>query len=176
MTKTKKSQFGELSPKYSFVLNPYPDLRFYRCPFCGDKTGQRKIPLLIHVKPVHSIALNYTCRYCPTCDLLIVHKHDLEHLLTDMFCQYDPGVVGNEYLIIGTVEKSAWREGLRHPKMGAEILPHVSDFTEYYKELRVTHRGWYPAGQEPQMMEPPVSKEWVKFKPDRQGSWSTKNH
>ena len=93
-----------------------------------------------------------------------------------MFCQYDPGAVWNEYLIIGTVEKTAWREGLRRPKVGAEILPHVSDFTEYYKELRVTHRGWYPAGQEPQMMEPPVSKEWVKFKPDRQGSWSTKNH
>ena len=68
---------------------------------------------------MHSIALNYTCRYCPKCDLLIVHKHDLEHLLTEMFRQYDPEAIGNEYLIIGTVEKSAWREGLHHPKAGA---------------------------------------------------------
>jgi hypothetical protein len=66
------------------------------------------------------------------------------------------------------MEKTAWREGLHCPKSGAEILPHVSDFAEYYKELRVTHRGWYPAGQELQMMEPPASQEWVKVKSDRQ--------
>jgi hypothetical protein len=167
MTKTVKPQFGGLPPKYSFVINPYHDLRFSRCPYCEHKTGQKKIPLLIHIKPVHSIALNYTCRYCPKCDLLIVHKHDLEHLLTEMFRKYNPEAIGNEYLIVGTVEKSAWREGLHHPKAGTEILPHVSDFTEYYKELRVTHRGWFPPGQKPQMMEPLVSQEWVKCKPDK---------
>ena len=116
---------------------------------------------------MHSIALNYTCRYCPKCDLLIVHKHDLEHLLTEMFRKYNPDAIGNKYLIIGTVEKSAWREGLHPPKAGAEILPHVSDFTEYYKELRVTHLGWFPPGQMPQMMEPLVSQEWIKYKPDK---------
>jgi hypothetical protein len=165
MMKTKNLQFGGQTPKYSFVLNPYHDLRFSRCPYCEHKTGQRKIPFLIHVKPVHSIALNYTCRYCSKCDLLIVHKHDLEHLLTEMFRRYDPEVIGNEYLIIGTVEKSAWRDGLHHPKSGADILPHVSNFKEYYKELRVTQRGWYPAGQQPQTMEPLESLEWVKCKP-----------
>ena len=79
MAKAKKSQFGELPPKYSFVLNPYPDMRVGRCPYCEHKTGQRKIPLLIHVKPMHLIALNYTCRYCRTCDLLIADKHTIEH-------------------------------------------------------------------------------------------------
>ncbi len=113
MAKTRKSRFGGLKPKYSFILNPYPDQRISRCPFCEEKTGQRKIPLLIHTDPLHLIALNYTCRYCKDCDLLIAHKHEVEHLLTDLFRQFDPEVIGNDYLIIGTVEKKAWREGLK---------------------------------------------------------------
>lgn len=166
MVKAKKPQFGELPPRYRFVLNPYPDMRVSRCPYCEHKTGQRKIPLLIHVEPVHLIALNYTCRYCQACDLLIAHKHAIEHLLTGMFRQYDPEVVGNDYLIIGTVEKASWREGLQRPKAVAEMLPHASEFAEYYNELRVTRPGWYKADQEPPVMEPPPSREWVKSKPE----------
>jgi hypothetical protein len=168
MVKTKKPQIGGLPPRYSFVLNPYPDMRVSRCPYCERKTGQRKIPLLIHVEPMHLIALNYTCRYCQACDLLIAHKHEIEHLLTGMFRQYDPEVVGNDYLILGTVEKATWREGSQQPKAVAEMLPHVSDFAEYYKELRVTRPGWYRADQEPPVMEPPPSQEWVKAKPETQ--------
>jgi hypothetical protein len=166
MAKAKKPQFGELPPRYSFVLNPYPDMRISRCPYCERKTGQRKLPLLIHVEPAHLIALNYTCRYCHTCDLLIADKQAIEHLLTGMFSQHDPEVVGNEYLIIGTVEKNTWREGLQQPKSIAEMLPHASDFTDYYKELRVTRPGWYKADQEPPLMESPPSQEWVKSKPE----------
>ena len=134
-------------------------------PYCEHKTGQRKIPLLIHVEPMHLIALHYTCRYCQACDLLIAHRHAIEHLLTGMFRQYDPEVVGNDYLIIGTVQKAAWREGLQRPKAVAEMLPHASDFAEYYNELRVTRPGWYKADQEPPVMAPPPSREWVKSQP-----------
>jgi len=49
---------------------------------------------------MHLIALNYTCRYCKSCDLLIAHKHEIEHLLTNLFSQIEPETVGNEYLII----------------------------------------------------------------------------
>jgi len=154
--------FGKMPPQYNFVLNPYPDMRVSSCPFCGQKTGQRKLPLLIHIAPMHLIALNYTCRYCQACDLLIAHKHEIEHLLTGLFSQAHPDVVGNEYLVIGTVEKKAWREGLQKPKSVAEMLPHASDFANYYKELRARGTGWYPVGQEPPIMEPLVSQEWVK--------------
>ena len=128
MTKTKKPHFGELPPKYRFMLNPYSDMRVGSCPNCGRKTGQRKIPLLIHVDPLELIALNYTCRYCPACDLLIAHKHAIEHLLASAFSEYQPEIVGNDYLIIGTVEKTAWREGVQHPKAIADMLQHASDF------------------------------------------------
>jgi hypothetical protein len=165
MTKPRKPRFGKLPPQYSFVLNPYPDMRVSRCPFGDHKTGQRKLPLLVHIEPMHMIALNYTCRYCSACDLLIAHKHEIEHLLTRLFSQYDPDVIGNEYLIMGTVEKGVWREGLQQTKAVVDMLAHVSDFAEYYEELRVTSAGWYPEGQVPPVMEPPPSEEWVKTKP-----------
>jgi hypothetical protein len=166
MSQKKKTRFGGLPPRYGFMLNPYPDLRISSCPRCERKTGQRKVPLLIHVAPLHLIALNYTCRFCNTCDLLIAHKHEIEHLLTDLFRQYDPHAIGNDYLIVGTIEKQAWQEGLERPKAIDEALPHASDFAIYYQELRVTRAGWYKSDQEPPIMEPPPSKEWLKPKFD----------
>lgn len=162
MSKTKKPKFGELSPLYRFSLNPYPERRFYRCPFCEHKTGQRKIPLFIHVDPRYPIALNYTCRYCKQCDLLIAHKFEIEHLLTTMFRQLDPEAIGNDYIIIGTVEKKAWRENLQHPKEPTEMLSQIHDFKTVHQEIRMTQPGWYGPDQEPQVMEPPQSNEWIK--------------
>ena len=159
---TKRPPYGGQPPKYKFVLNPYPDERLSKCPYCDHKTGQRKLPLLIHIDPLQLVALNYTCRYCRHCDLLIGHKHEIEYLLSEMFAQIDPTMIGNDYLIIGTVEKKAWREGQTQPKAVADMRAHASDFKTVYKELRMTQPGWYPTGQEPPLMTPPPSTEWVK--------------
>jgi len=102
--------------------------------------------------------------------LLIAHKHDIEHILTNMFRQNDPNTVGNEYLIFGTVEKTSWRKGLNESQTTTEALSHASDFTEYYNELRMTCPGWYPAGKEPPIMNPAPSLEWVKSFPNCEGS------
>ena len=126
--------------------------------------GQRKVPLLIHVDPAHLIALNYTCRYCGNCDLLIAHKHEVEHLLTSLFVRYEPTAIGNDYLVLGTMDKRVWREGMKQPKAVEEARAHVHDFRTYYEELRLKQRGWYPSDQEPPVMEPPPSQEWVKPK------------
>lgn len=166
MSAAKKFRFGGLAPKYNFILNPYPDQRLARCPLCNRKSGQRKLPLLIHVDPLHLIVLNYTCRYCQHCDLLVAHKHEIERLLYSLFSQRDPQVIGNDYLIMGTVEKDAWREGLRQPKGVPEMRSYAHDFKSYYQELRMTRPGWYPHDQEPPIMEPPTSQEWLKTKPD----------
>lgn len=146
------------------MVNPYPDQRLSRCPVCEQKTRQRKRPLLIHVDPLHLIALNYTCRYCPDCNLLIAHKHEIEHLLTELFRQHDPGAIGNDYLVLGTVEKSAWREGIEQPMGIAETRSHTSDFVTHYDELQMTQPGYYKVGQEPPIREPPSSREWVKVR------------
>jgi hypothetical protein len=135
---------------------------------CEGKTGQRKVPLFIHVDPHFPIALNYTCRYCAACDLLIGHKHELEHLLTGLFTQANPEIIGNNYLIMGVVDKKAWREGLTQPKPAAEMMDsHLSMFKQHYQELRLTRPGWYQDGQDPPPMEPPPSTEWVKRKSRR---------
>ncbi len=72
-----RQQFGYLPPKYNFSLNSYPEIRFSKCPDCQNKTGQRKLPLLIHIDPKNLIALNYTNRYCDHCDMLIGHKDEI---------------------------------------------------------------------------------------------------
>jgi len=133
--KNKKNRFGDLPPQCIFSLNPYPEMRFTRCPDCEAKTGQRKLPLLIHVAPHNLIALNYTNRYCRRCDMLIGHKDEIEYYLTELFKKYDPEIIGNEYLLIGTVEKKAWRENMHSPKPFAEMQACTSDFKSY-QEIR----------------------------------------
>ena len=156
-----KIPFGHLEAKYYFSLNPYPEMRFSKCPVCESKTGQRKLPLLIHIDPENLIALNYTNRYCQSCDILIGHKHEIEHLLTDLFTNYNPSIIGNDYLVIGTVEKKAWRISLNKQKLVHEILPHVHDFKNS-DELRVTMAGWFRKDQKPPIMPPSPSTEWKK--------------
>lgn len=162
MSKEKNLRFGDLPPRYGFMLNPYPSQRISRCPLCEQKNRQRKLPLLIHVDPLNLIAMNYTCRFCPSCDLLVAHKHAVEALLAELFRRRDPSAIGNNYVIIGTVEKSAWREGLERPVPIDELRPHVSDFAKYYPEMRLTQPGYYHVSQEPLIWKPPPSKDWVK--------------
>lgn len=156
-----RPQFGYLPPMYNFSLNPYPEVRFSRCPGCQKNTAQRKLPLLIHVDPRNLIALNYTHRYCSRCDMLIGHKHEIEHHLTELFLRMNPQVIGNYYLVLGTVEKKTWRENIHHPKAFDEMVQHVHDFKSY-QDIRMTMGGWFPNGVDPPVMEPPPSTEWVK--------------
>ena len=70
----KESRIGKLPPQYTFILNPYAEYRFSRCPNRNQTMKQRKLPLFIHVDPMSLVVLNKTCRYCPACDLLIAHQ------------------------------------------------------------------------------------------------------
>ncbi len=156
-----KKQFGLLPPKHNFSLTPYPDAKFSKCPNCHDRTGQRKLPLLIHVDPDNLIALNYTNRYCARCDLLIGHRHEIERLLTDLFGHIKPDCIGNDYVMCGTLEKEAWRENVKNSKPPGELLPRIHDFKNY-QEIRMTRGGWFPDNEIPPVVEPSPSEEWVK--------------
>ena len=70
-------------------------------------------------------------------------------------------IIGNDYLIFGTVEKKAWREGMRQSKPVAEMRAHIRDFKSY-EELRMTRGGWFREDKTPPVMEPPASVEWRK--------------
>jgi hypothetical protein len=143
---TELRRIGRLEPKHIFILNPHTDARFTRCPMCEERTKLRKFALFIHVEPANPVVLGKTCRYCPDCDLLTVHQDELEALLVAMFEERDPDVIGNDYLVLGTVERKAWREGMKQPKPTAEMLEHLHDFREV-RTIEYRPAGWYPADE-----------------------------
>jgi hypothetical protein len=102
-------RLGKQPPRYRFFLNPYQDARFSKCPQCENKTGQRKLPLFIHINPKQPLLLNRTCRYCLHCDLLIAHQDELEDLIARIFTVLNPEIVGNNYLVIGTLDRADWK-------------------------------------------------------------------
>ncbi|HEY3082774.1 MAG TPA: hypothetical protein VGM69_23040 [Chloroflexota bacterium] len=123
-------RLGKARPRHRFFLNPYSDARFTVCPICRGKMRLRKLPLVVHVDPMELVALNKSCRYCPGCDLLIVHQNELEPLLAATFSQRKPEVVGNDYLVVGTLDRADWLRGTKTPLLIAEMLEHLHDFRE----------------------------------------------
>src|SRR5208283_1969459 len=111
----KRAQLGKLPPRYLFALNQYAETRWSKCPKCQSLTYMRKFPLLIHVDGFGLLALGKACRYCPQCEFIIAHQDDLEHILTEIFSESHHEVVGNEYFVIGTVDKKVWQESLDEP-------------------------------------------------------------
>jgi len=123
-------RLGRQPPRYRFCLNPYSDVRFTTCPQCGKKTRQRKLPLVIHIDPQQLIALNKTCRYCPTCDLLIAHQDEIEAFLAAFFGEQRPEIVGNNYLVVGTEDRADWLRGMKTTQTIPDLLEHLHDFAE----------------------------------------------
>src|SRR5215510_10843446 len=98
-------RLGKLPPRYSFILNQYATERLSRCPRCKKLTHPRKFAFLIHIDDWGPMVLGKTCRYCSRCELIMLHQDELEEQLAYNFSQLAPEVVGNEYLVMGTIEK-----------------------------------------------------------------------
>ncbi len=145
--KQTKTQLGKQPPLYRFFLNPYKDVRFTRCPQCENKTQQRKLPLVIHIDPMQLLSLNKTCRYCPHCDLLIAHQDDVEHFLVSFFTEENPEVIGNDYLIVGTIDRAVWKRGTQQPLTLQEMIEALHDFKESVL-FEVVRGGWMPPPKE----------------------------
>jgi hypothetical protein len=123
-----KARLGSLSRRYSFFLNPYPDERFSRCPKCRRLTNFRKFAFLIHVDPKGLIPLRKTSRYCPVCELIIVHQDELEPQLLSILSKHDLGRVGNPYFVIGTLDLNAWKTGIQTSLTFEQIREQTADF------------------------------------------------
>ncbi|HEY4931869.1 MAG TPA: hypothetical protein VII23_09880 [Terriglobales bacterium] len=140
-----KRIIGELHPRYSFILNPHAELRLSKCPKCQQPTHLRKFALFIHVDGWGSIALGKTYRYCSRCELIMVHRDELEEQLAHSLTQIASEAIGNEYVVLGTIEKKTWQEGLRGKgKRPAAMLQHVAEFKNVY-EPKYEPGGWYPS-------------------------------
>ena len=109
MTKESKRKFPE---RFTFILNPYKDTRLSACPMCRRPTHMRKFALLIHVEGSGFLALGKTCRYCSPCELIMAHQDELEDELVQVFENRSPDIIGNPYIVYGTVEKKWWTQSL----------------------------------------------------------------
>ena len=126
-------RLGKQPPRYKLFLNPYQDARFTSCPGCGGKTKQKKLPLAIHVDDAGMVILNKTCRFCPACDLLIAHQDETEAQLAVIFAERTPEAVGNDYLVVGTVDRPDWQRGRKTPLTNEEMLAALHDFKDVVK-------------------------------------------
>ncbi len=89
------------------------------------------------------LSLNKTCRYCPRCDLLIAHQDDVEHFLVSFFTEENPEVIGNDYLIVGTIDRAVWKRGTQQPLTLQEMIDALHDFKESVL-FEVIRGGWMP--------------------------------
>ena len=137
-----QKRLGKLPPRYCFLLNPHSDVRLSKCPQCKTLTRQKKFALLIHIDGWGLLPFGKTCRWCPHCELIMVHQDELENLLTQCFSSRKPEVIGNAYLVMGTVDMQVWRKGLKAAGSTLQdLLDNASDFKKHY-DLKVDHGGW----------------------------------
>ncbi len=127
--------------RHYFFLNPYEDTAFTCCPQCNEKTKLRKFPLVVHVEPAQMLCLNMNCKYCVKCDLIIVKKTGMKNFV-EVSCEtINPALIGNKFLVIGTLDKADWR---RYHKQ--VIYPHeVIDKAYIFKDVKhfeVVQGGW----------------------------------
>ena len=140
----KRNRLGKLPRKYRFFLNHYREYRFTSCPQCDSKMKVRKHPFLVHVEPMQLVLVNMSARYCPSCDLLILHQDKLEENLAAALLPRNPDVIGNEYLVLGTVERKAWREAQKLEDGSQISLANLHVFKEVVM-IEAEGPGWFPA-------------------------------
>ena len=143
-----KIKIGNLPPRYSLLLNSHEDVRLSKCPKCQKLTHLRKFALFVHIVGWGPMVLGKTCRYCSSCEIVMVHRKELETELARGFSQVALEVIGKDYLVLGTIEKKIWQQGLGSPgKPIADMLKHVADFKHQY-DLKYKSGGWYPGTEE----------------------------
>jgi tetratricopeptide (TPR) repeat protein len=130
-------QFGKQHPRYDFFLNTYQDTRFTTCPHCKSKTRSRKFSLVVNVNPKHTAILDKICRFCDACDLLIVHQDQLEEQLTAEFMTINPEAIGNNYQVVGTLDRAERNQGKQDPWSFEQVIEHLHDFKEVVTFQRV---------------------------------------
>ena len=130
-------QLGKQRPLYDFFLNTYQDTRFTTCPRCKGKTRSRKFSLVVNVNPKNAIIVDKICRFCNACDLLIVHQDQLEEQLATEFMTINPEVIGNDYQVIGTIDRAEWNQGKQDPLSVERVIEYLHDFNEVVSFERV---------------------------------------
>lgn len=128
-----KPHIGAKSPRYLLFLNPYRDVRFTRCPKCQRLTNLRKFAFLIHIDEKGLVALGKTSRFCPHCELIIVHQDEIEPEIANIASRPLSKLLSTQYVVIGTIPVPLWKSALRN-RLSVETVRHLaSDFKHHLK-------------------------------------------
>ena len=84
--------------------------------------------MLVHVEPRGLFCLNKTCRFCTSCDFIIVKQSELESFLHAVCKERAPEIVGNEYFVYGTMDRRDWRIGQRGELTEREAIDRAHPF------------------------------------------------
>jgi tetratricopeptide (TPR) repeat protein len=128
-TTTFGKQLGQQPPRYRLCLNTN-ERHLTTCPDCKTKTRSRKYTLVIKMLPEHIMIEDKLCRYCHKCDLLIVHKDQLEDLLNTHLATTNPKLVGNDYRLLGTLDRAEWDHVGQEPFSLEQVVEYLHDFKE----------------------------------------------
>jgi hypothetical protein len=139
-------RIGKQPARYQFLLNPHEEMRLSRCPTCQKLTYPRKFALLIHVEGFGPYVQGKTCKYCSACEMIICDQLELETELTSALHRLQPDLIGNEYLVLGTMDLKTWKTGLSGATQGlGAALAHVAEFKKHL-DIDFDPGGWIPAG------------------------------
>ena len=106
----KPIKLGDLPKRHTFFLNPYTEYRFTKCPQCDQPAKMRKRSFVIDINHTVMLNFNMTTRYCPACDLIIMHQDILEDYLVRICeMQGSPQLIGKDYLVLGTLDRDVFQ-------------------------------------------------------------------
>ena len=128
--------------RHYFFLNPYKDAAFTKCPKCRKNTKIRKFPLVIHIDSQQLLLLNKKCRYCVKCDLIIAKKSEVESLIIARFGESRPEITGNDYLVMGVVERRDWLQSKKDKMSQSETVERILVFKDVL-DFELIQAGWY---------------------------------
>ena len=124
---------NDLLEKYSFALNHNSDYKVSKCPFCQNATFKRKFPLVIHIdKAAGLLNLGFTCKYCAKCEFIVADQSELETELTIIYEKRDPSCIGNEYMVLGTSDKSLWKKKVKSSNLQSSKWFQIIRFKDMY--------------------------------------------
>jgi hypothetical protein len=77
------------------------------------------------------LLLNKTCRLCLLCETLIVHRAEVERVI--ITSGFSAAAHGQDYVVLGTIDRRTWRRGVAGDAQLAVIRKHMADLKKYLK-------------------------------------------
>jgi hypothetical protein len=77
------------------------------------------------------------------CDLIIAKQEDVESLMADRIGRESPELLGNNYLVFGTLDRKDWMDGQKGEMPAHELINGVYVFKDVWN-FEIVPGGWIP--------------------------------